>query len=145
MRSLFPGEFTLWLIYRASYLFCKTVIQCQKQRSQVIDITERVSDKTDILLIWHSHFDCQLSFCRCPRRCDEHGIWKPHGDTMQMRGKRFDSTRHQVWMLKKNKKQLISSFLLFFARSAHGSQNVNIDCRVAGKITSKWNFIDSCL
>lgn len=30
-------------------------------------------------------------------------------------------------------------------RSAHGSQRVNLDCKVTRKITFKVNFIDSCL
>lgn len=121
---------------------CNSVPKAKKQ-GMVMNSTEWVSDKTDILLIWHSHFDCQMSFCRCP-----HDVINKASENHMATQRRYTTnslTAQDITyrILKK------ANLPPVFSSSLNGLQSTRQrKCQPwlpSCSQTFKWNFIDSCL
>lgn len=85
-----------------------------------------------------------MSFCHCPH--DVVNKASENHMATQCRYATNSLTAQDVeYKVQKKRKQthLQLSPRLRRVFRAHNSENVNLDCQVAGKLTFKWNFIDS--
>lgn len=144
MRILYDHQFIWWPINQPIHLSCRIVIQCQKQRSKEWISTPLNEFLTRQTSWWSdSHFDCQMSFCRCP-----HDVINKASENHMATQYRYainSLTAQDITyrMLKK------ANLPPVFSSSLKGLQSTRQrKCQPwlpSCSQTLKWNFIDSCL